>query len=96
MDSGQFLLVNLFACIIGVCLYVLVLQALNRTASTLVEIRDIIKSQSEPLHLALKYLDNIDESLRQGQIRSVKAEQEHSLYAGAQSLAANPMPPADG
>jgi hypothetical protein len=62
MDSG--LLVNLFACIIGVCLYVLVLQALNRMANTLVEIRDILKSQGEPLHLALKYLDNIDESLR--------------------------------
>jgi hypothetical protein len=67
MDSGQVLLVNIFACVIGLCLYALVLQALNRTANTLGEIRDILKSQAEPIHLALKYLDNIDESLRQGQ-----------------------------
>lgn len=67
MDPGQFLLVDLFAGIIGICLYALVLQALNRTANTLAEIRDIMKSQGEPLHLALKYLDNIDESLRQRQ-----------------------------
>jgi hypothetical protein len=67
MDLDQFIIINFFAGIIGLCLYLLVLQALNRTANTLAEIRDILRSQSEPFHLVLKYLDNIDESLRQGQ-----------------------------
>jgi hypothetical protein len=48
MDPGQVFLVNISACVIGFCLYALVLQALNRTANTFGEILNILSRKQSP------------------------------------------------